>query len=507
MQPIALFRSPRWLILAGVVHAAAAFFFIRHGALNPDEGFYAAAARAVWQGEMPYRDFGYTQTPLLPYVNGALLALTGHGLFEQRTVNGLWTAAALALAAVWVARRAGVAAALVLALLFTLSAPWMYFMHLGKTYAFTGFLATVAAWVWLEWPAGLKKSALLGLLGVVGTGCRLPVAPFFGLLWLAAFADGWRPDRRSFGLATNQLLAFAATLLLPFYLAAPENSLFWVFEFHRISVPLKHWQLAWQEIATLAPALWVATAGVGVLLLLRRATLPRRAAVLAVAALGTLAANLLPSGVYEEYGVPLLLPLAMAVAAAWREARVPPRPVLAGLLAVHLLATPAILWRDFPNRRLSPSAWLTPNAPRLNPDLPAQLAGARQAVRALGPEHAPFVGSNLILALEANRPVPARLRMGPFSVTTTLPETIAARLHLATPAYLDALLPDPAIPVLAFFPHPQLNYGWTLPTYERLRPEISRRWLEVYRRDFSLAYQAGDFLVLARTPRSAEVTR
>ncbi|HRG56548.1 MAG TPA: hypothetical protein PLG56_10940, partial [Lacunisphaera sp.] len=108
MQPIALFRSPRWLILAGVVHATAAFFFIRHGALNPDEGFYAAAARAVWQGEMPYRDFGYTQTPLLPYVNGALLALTGHGLFEQRTINGLWAAAALALAAGWVARRAGV---------------------------------------------------------------------------------------------------------------------------------------------------------------------------------------------------------------------------------------------------------------------------------------------------------------------------------------------------------------------------------------------------------------
>lgn len=486
-----------------LLYLAAAVFFVRYGALNPDEGFYAAAARAALAGEMPYRDFGYAQTPLFPYVNGLVLRVTGSGLFEQRAVNGLWGGLALGLAAWWVARRASVAAALLLAVVFALSSPWMYFTHLGKTYAFTGLVAVLASWVWLEWPAGVKKSAALGLLGVVGVGCRLPSVPFFGVLWLASLWDGRRPTWIHLVSACVALVVAFAGLILPFYLAAPEASVFWVLEFHRVSVPLKFWHLAWQEIATLAPALWLATLGAAGIVLVKRGAAGRREVVLAAAALLALAANLLPQGVYEEYGVPFLLPLAMGVTVILNRrieggSKILRGTVVTALLAVHLLATPLILWRDFPDRRLGLSQWLTPNAPPLNDALPAQIRHARLVVQALVPSGQPVIGPNLIVALEAGRPIPPNLRMGPFAVGDDRLPLPAAQLHLATTAEIESYLSDPAVPLLVFFKRPALNYGWTMPTYRQLPADLSARWLEIYRRDFVIVDQEGDFLLLAR---------
>ena len=64
---------------------------------------------------------------------------------------------ALALAAFWTARRVSGGAAVLLAAAFAVSSPWMHFIHLGKTYAFTGLVAMLASWVWLEQPAGRGK--------------------------------------------------------------------------------------------------------------------------------------------------------------------------------------------------------------------------------------------------------------------------------------------------------------------------------------------------------------
>ncbi|NLB56843.1 MAG: hypothetical protein GX811_13975, partial [Lentisphaerae bacterium] len=38
------------------------------GDLNQDEGWYLYAADKVVAGEMPYKDFAYTQGPVMPYV-------------------------------------------------------------------------------------------------------------------------------------------------------------------------------------------------------------------------------------------------------------------------------------------------------------------------------------------------------------------------------------------------------------------------------------------------------
>ena len=48
-----------------VVLGAANLYF---GDLNQDEGWYLYAARQVHEGELPYRDFAFTQGPMLPLV-------------------------------------------------------------------------------------------------------------------------------------------------------------------------------------------------------------------------------------------------------------------------------------------------------------------------------------------------------------------------------------------------------------------------------------------------------
>jgi 4-amino-4-deoxy-L-arabinose transferase-like glycosyltransferase len=86
-------------LLVVACYLGIAVFHVPYGSMNVDEGFYAAATRAVWRGDVPYRDFGFTQPPLVVYVNAPLLQLTGFGLFQQRALNGLWGLLALLLGA------------------------------------------------------------------------------------------------------------------------------------------------------------------------------------------------------------------------------------------------------------------------------------------------------------------------------------------------------------------------------------------------------------------------
>lgn len=507
-------RDWNWLrrvIVCGVLlHLVSAVCHVFFGALNPDEGFYAVAARAVMQGEVPYRDFGYTQMPLLPYVSGALMSLTGFGLFEQRAINGLWGVLALALAGVWLARRTRAWLGLLLVVVFSLSPPWMYFTHLGKTYAFISFVTMAAAWVFLERPAGWHRTALLGVLGVIGVGCRLPTVPYFAVLWLASLREGPEPVLARVLGGGAVLAVTGAVALLPFYLAAPEASVFWTLQFHRLSVPNKDWQLAWQSYATLAPALWIAVLCAVPAVLFQKGAIRRRERGVAIAAIIALTANLLPKGVYEEYGVPFLLPLAIIVGAVLHQAALATKPAWSRAQTVLILlaaftATPLLnlhyLQSPPPNL---PSWWLPPGVPPYNPDLPGHLWRAKHITAELVAPGQPLIGPHIILAVEADRPVPRKLRMGPFTTTAEFPPVLADRLNLETFPELEARYLDPRVPLLAFFENSFLNYSWTMPSF-RNPPERNRaRWMEIFRRDFVIVQQDSDFLLLAR--RSALVS-
>ena len=56
-------------VLAAVVAAFTAVFAVWWGAVNQDEGWYLYASRLVGEGKLPYRDFFFTQGPVLPMID------------------------------------------------------------------------------------------------------------------------------------------------------------------------------------------------------------------------------------------------------------------------------------------------------------------------------------------------------------------------------------------------------------------------------------------------------
>lgn len=494
-----------WLILPVVLalYFISARWHVLHGAINTDEGFYAITTRSVAQGEMPYRDFGFTQPPLVLYANALPLRFLGFGLFPQRIVNGLWAALAVGLAASWLARRTHVAWGLGLVLLFALTAPWMYFIHLGKTYGVTTLVAMLAAWAFLALPAGPRRNFLVGFLAVLGVASRLPAAPFFGLLGLFALWPGRRPTARELLAAAGGVALGLALAVAPFALAAPEALRFWTVDFHRLSVPNKPWTLTWRNLAALAPAAWLLAAVALGGATWHRRLLTRETAVLLAAGVA-LAGNLLPGGVYEEYATPFLLPFvtaAAALAGTVFQSRKIVLPILAAaLLGAQLFIPPLLLNSLTPDRRGTLSQWLPQHTPNYNPHLATAVATARDLVKASLPADAPFIGTNIILAAETGHAVPAELRMGSFSWTGEMSAAQAARLHLATRDQLDAWFDQPNVTVLGFYQRWDLNYGWSMPSFQPEPPAVRERTLNHLERHFRLAYNDGDFFILVRRP-------
>ena len=58
-------------------HFSLTTYYLDRSHMGADEGFYAIAARNAVDGQLPYRDYGYTQMPLLPYWNGLAMEIVG----------------------------------------------------------------------------------------------------------------------------------------------------------------------------------------------------------------------------------------------------------------------------------------------------------------------------------------------------------------------------------------------------------------------------------------------
>ncbi len=512
MTSVTTTRSP-WklhsvLVVAGM-YFIFAFWNVMYSGANSDEGFYALAARSVWQGDLPYRDFGYTQMPLLPYINGFVMQFIGFGLFQQRAVNAIWGAFTLLVTIRWLARRTSPPWALGFGALLALSAPWMCFINLGKTYAFAGLVIMVGVWVYTECNSGLRKVSLLALLATLGVGCRVTTIPFFAILWIAAVIELPLQSGLTWLKIASGSVVWPMIFLLPFYVAAPEATYFWTVGLHQLSLSDRAWHISWRVILALAPVLWI-----GFAVALLSSTLTKRfpgrtEAVIAIATLLAMAINLLPSGVYEEYGTPFLPPLALIAAlGVWRMGLTFPRlrhaafPII--LLVSNLVIGVALLWSWMPANRHSTLSMVVPlNAGAYDSTLPTRLALQTEVVQKYLPADQPFIGPQVILAVEAGRNVPRRLRMGPFTATLDYAPARAAALNLATFAELDAYFSNPNVRLLAFSKNGNFNYAWSMPTFHNRSAPERQRWLEIFHRDFLIAYEDSDSFLLVRKDTAA----
>jgi hypothetical protein len=181
--------SKRLLIPVAVLSLI--FFFIVgwNRFIDADEGFYLLASRLVFQHEMPYRDFLYTQMPLLPYVYGLWMQLVGMSWLSGRALSVFLTSAMSVLLFIQICRQMKRwAAGICGVLLFASSTLIFGWMPLAKTYGLSTVLLFSSYMIVSRFSSDSRKWLLFcgGVLLGLSVEVRLYFAallPVF-LLWI-----------------------------------------------------------------------------------------------------------------------------------------------------------------------------------------------------------------------------------------------------------------------------------------------------------------------------------
>mgnify|MGYP001413953980 CR=1 FL=1 len=471
-----------WVSLALTIGAACALyaFSLWFGNLNQDEGWYLYAARSVSEGAVPYRDFFFTQGPVMPWVYGLLAPLWGpFGVLGGRVATAALGVLGCVLAAL-LARRAvpsqRAAEAGIMAFALTACNIYhVYFTTIPKTYALASCLLLGGYLVLTLCLSRRKKThsrmscmwALpAGVLLALAAGTRLSLGVLLPVtaLWLLAT---YRKTGAAFfwfslGGALGLVLVYGPTLLdareqflfaqtfhvsrgghdvffmlgsvartvrayLPVFLLGAALAIFRLFHAHLAA----HQSAISEEPEGIVyrggvwPSLWVASF-LAVFLLQLASPFP-----------------------YDDYQVPVM-GLLVAAVAGWG-ANTTSSGSLRGSLCLFWVLFALMGTVASP----LPQDWLVIRQDRFwtvrKPvsDL-AQLRSTARDIRRLADDGKVLLTQDLYLAVEAGMRVPDGLQMGPFSYFPNLSDADATRFHVMNKNRLCALLASAPCDVAAF---------------------------------------------------------
>ena len=411
---------------AAVVLGAAAVWL---GGLNQDEGWYLYAANLVQEGKMPFRDFFYTQGPVLPYVYSAFTGIwKSCGLLGARLFTLTLGAAGIVFAAALARRHAPegtrTAAALTVCLLLGANLYHLYFLALPKTYALASLFVLIGFFL-----ASFGKATALvaaGLSLAFAAGTRISLGALLIVVGLhLLLTRRWKP------LLCFCLGGFSglALVYLPFLCdAGARAGLFAAQQYHAAR---GGFDLVWtvgslsRLVRWYLPVFIVLGLGIAGMLVRGKGDVTQDAKrgtggadVLLWGFLAVFSVQMLAPFPYEDYQVPIMGLL--AVYAAVRFVALPP-PVPLGRCADGLPLL-LVLGLSFATSFGSPllEKWMTNGQDRFwslkkeRCEL-AQLRDVAKRIEQLDPGGKTLLTQDTYLAVETNRKVPAGLEMGPFS--------------------------------------------------------------------------------------------
>ena len=229
-----------WLIasLAVLCLFAANLIF---GNLNQDEGWYLYAAKLVASGKMPYRDFAFTQGPVMPFFYSLFYpAIESGGLAAGRLLTAVLAMAGTLIAAILAGRLASPGqrrlTAAVCFFLALVNVYQIYFCTVVKTYSITllfltgSFLVLHYALTHRNGLLTMLSAALMVLAAGTRTSAAVVLPLVLGLLWLERRKLNFR------GWAYFILGGIIASVFIigPFLLQSPFNFIFFTSRFHTL---------------------------------------------------------------------------------------------------------------------------------------------------------------------------------------------------------------------------------------------------------------------------------
>lgn len=479
-----------------------AFANLLFGELNQDEGWYLYAARLVAEGKLPYRDFAFTQGPMLPLVYGASAPI-----WLPLGVGGgrAWTAAlgllAAIIAATWAGRLAPPGrkpfASVVAFALIALNVYHSYFTTVVKTYSLCSLFLVLGFFVMTPTGAarvGAGRLFLAGMLFAAAAATRITAGLALAVMGLVlligpreTIARGWIP----FGLggAVGLALVFG-----PFALAAPEAVRFFLFDYHAArdaGEGIKALAFKIGFVSRVLQGYFVAlAAAIGLLIarILRTDLSSSTAPSIVRAGWATLALITFVQATapfpYDDYQVPLFPLFAALLAAEW--ARIPAfsqarLAVAAAGLAMLISGASAVS---------SPinQAWMIVGRDRIwwrMREQPAliQLRKVAQRLREAARDEGEFLTQDIYLAVEAGLRVPKGWEMGVFSFYPDWPRERAERLNVVNREILREQLAESPARVAAFS---EYAFSIAAPEIVPVSEEERRQWFQLVEQRFTL---------------------
>ncbi len=486
------------------------------GNLNQDEGWYLYAARLVSEGKRPYRDFFFTQGPVMPLAYGLLYrawaaagVLGGRVLTAVLGLAGCCFAAGLAGRAV-PARRAPEASVMAFALT-ACNLYHVYFTAIPKTYALASCLLLGGYWLLtLCLPRQRRARSNMscmwalpaGLLVALAAGTRLSMGALLPVTVLV-LAITWRRTGAAFFWFTLGGGVGLALVYGPSLLFAREQFVFSQ-SFHAARGGHDLMLIAGSLSRTLRAYLPVATLMAGYAVFLCRGGC-RRARPAEVAgeelsggvwpwlwtvAFGAVFVVQMSSPYpYDDYHVPVMGLLAAAlagrivngVASELRRGQV---CLFSVLLSLAASCSSPLLQEWFVVRQ--DRFWAVR---REVPDL-ALLRGVARDVRALSGGDRVLLTQDTYLAVEAGMSVPSGLEMGPFSYFPALSDAEALKQHVMNKSRMTVLLAAAPAAVAAYS-----GYGFAVsaPVMNEVTFEDRQLFLSLLGKNYDLAQEVPCF--------------
>lgn len=206
------------------VYGLLSIIYIFLGELNADEGWYLYAGRLVYEGQLPYQDFAYTQTPLLPYIYG-FFQIGGPSLYLGRIISTILSSIAFLLSIQVAKKLNGLPSAALTALLWVTFTYGIYYQSITKTYALL-LVFFSGTFYFLLLDKNRERATVTAALFVLLASLTRLSALFFAIpILLYAFWIGTKKTKIIIIMLSVAAVAFFCMLALPNWPATYWNIL------------------------------------------------------------------------------------------------------------------------------------------------------------------------------------------------------------------------------------------------------------------------------------------